>query len=799
MSRRIAASLVLLVSACSSGRGGGDDGGADPDAGQVGEPDAGGETVELVVCPDPVPAAASGVCDAVPDGAAVFLRGTVLGADAVYQHGGVLIEAGEITCTGCDCAAPAAAAGATRIDCAAGVISPGLINAHQHLTFEEGWPIDHGATRYEHRHDWRGALRTPSNPHGTGPTSTGNRWGELRMLFGGATSIVGSGRADGLLRNLDQPSSADEAAGLAKLEFQTFPLGDSGEQFRNNCGWNYKYTELEVAEFNAFLPHVAEGINRYAAEEFRCQATSFDGGRDFTEKNAAHIHAIGLDAADYYNMALDDTKLIWSPRSNISLYGITAQVEVFDRLGGTVALGSDWSYSGSANMLRELACADGYNRDYLAGHFSDRDLWAMATINAARATGTAARLGSLEVGKLGDVAVFAARPGETFRAVIGAGNQDVALVLRGGVPLYGEADAVAALDGGCEAIDVCGEGRAVCASREFGTTYAALEAAAEGAYPAFFCGQPDGEPTCIPSRPGEFTGALAAGDLDGDGVPNASDNCPTVFNPVRPIDGGAQADVDLDGIGDACDPTPVGDDLDGDGVPNAADNCPLAANPGQADADGDGKGDRCDFCPDAPNPDAVCGLQPALATTINAIQDGTVATGTTVAVTGAVVTGSWASGFWMQTQAGGPYSGVQVFTGPGHGRVIGDVVDVTGKVVEYFGDTEIEQAQVTRTGTTTPPTPLPLTVAQAAGEEYEGVLVRLTDVSQVEMPYSCQADAAACNDPDLWEVNDAIVVFKRLYQGTDWTSKMGSTIVSGVMTYRFDRRRIMPRTAADLQ
>ena len=50
---------------------------------------------------------------------------------------------------------------------------------------------------------------------------------------------------------------------------------------------------------HAFLPHVAEGIDDYAAEEFRCQSTSFDGGQDFTEQNATHIHAIGLDAADY--------------------------------------------------------------------------------------------------------------------------------------------------------------------------------------------------------------------------------------------------------------------------------------------------------------------------------------------------------------------------------------------------------------------------------------------------------------------------------------------------------------------
>ncbi len=37
-----------------------------------------------------------------------------------------------------------------------------------------------------------------------------------------------------------------------------------------------------------------------------------------------------------------------------------------------------------------------------------------------------------------------------------------------------------------------------------------------------------------------------------------------------------------------------GDDADGDGIPDAADNCPGVFNPDQADGDGDGIGDACD-------------------------------------------------------------------------------------------------------------------------------------------------------------------------------------------------------------
>jgi hypothetical protein len=47
-----------------------------------------------------------------------------------------------------------------------------------------------------------------------------------------------------------------------------------------------------------------------------------------------------------------------------------------------------------------------------------------------------------------------------------------------------------------------------------------------------------------------------------------------------------------DGSGDA-----QGNDLDGDGVPNATDNCPMIANADQGNEDGDAFGDVCDPCP----------------------------------------------------------------------------------------------------------------------------------------------------------------------------------------------------------
>jgi hypothetical protein len=90
-------------------------------------------------------------------------------------------------------------------------------------------------------------------------------------------------------------------------------------------------------------------------------------------------------------------------------------------------------------------------------------------------------------------------------------------------------------------------------------------------------------------------------DADGDGVPDADDNCPLVPN-------ADQLDSDGDTRGDACDscdacvPCDRGPDHDEDGdkVPDGCDNCPALANAGQSNRDADDVGDACDPHPDGP-------------------------------------------------------------------------------------------------------------------------------------------------------------------------------------------------------
>jgi imidazolonepropionase-like amidohydrolase len=459
------------------------------------------------------PPPATGTCTTTSGSAALLITGDILTPGEVFRGGQVLVDAsGGIVCVDCDCSGAAGAAGATTIVCPDAVVSPGLINAHDHVGWLGGDPYSPTDERFEHRHDWR----TGSGGHTEVPSDRGTgdeEWGELRQVMGGGTSVNGSGSIAGFLRNLDR-SSGQEGLGQPEVNYQTFPLGDSdGTLATMGCGsYDPVDNAAAIAGDDAYTPHVSEGINSAARNEFLCMR---DGAADLVQESSAFIHGVGLLPQDIGEMSVDGTMLIWSPRTNVTLYGETARITEYDHLGVPIALGTDWVLTGSMNMLRELSCADELNAFYMNGHFSDESLWLMATQNAAEAMAMDDAIGVLAVGRVADISIYATRGTRVdHRAIIEAEPDDVVLVLRGGTPLYGDADIVGTLEGGCDAVDVCGAPKQVCAMREIGMSLSALTSANGGSYPLFFCDMaPTDEPSCVPARNG--MGSFPAPEVDG--------------------------------------------------------------------------------------------------------------------------------------------------------------------------------------------------------------------------------------------------------------------------------------------
>ena len=127
--------------------------------------------------------------------------------------------------------------------------------------------------------------------------------------------------------------------------------------------------------------------------------------------------------------------MIWSPLSNMLLYGKTADVAAAKAAGVRIGLGSDWSPSGSKNLLGELKVAKAVSAHQ--NSFSSREIVAMATRGAAEILNWDAALGSLEPGKRADIVVVTRTDGDPYDTLIGAQDADVGLVVINGVPRDG--------------------------------------------------------------------------------------------------------------------------------------------------------------------------------------------------------------------------------------------------------------------------------------------------------------------------------------------------------------------------
>lgn len=516
----------------------------------------------------PLKVTGSGVCSVqLGTGNYLLIAGKVMTPDKVIDGGGVLVGPdGKIAAVGCDAFAQAKDLNPTQIICPSGVISPGLINAHDHITYDWNPPSNWGSERYDRRNEWRkgSPSHKPISPTPLPGTDEQTAWSELRHVLSGTTSIAGSGGHTGLLRNLDKAILL-EGLQTDYVFYNTFPLGDQTNVTPHTIDCNYPKIDDPnvVLTHQCYLPHMAEGIDFAANNEIHCM----DASNLITSKGA-YIHSVAALGRDGVMLKQKGASIIWSPRSNISLYGNTAQVTMYSNLGINFALATDWSPSGSINLLRELKCADSYNSVSLNHFYSDRDLWMMVTANPADALHMDKQIGRLQPGLVADIAIYdGSKASSPYRAVLNADVDNVALVLRGGIPLYGDTSIVSAVPGwltGCENFPggVKGTDKTICIQRELGENFAALQGNNTGSYPLFFSGTPKDEPTCIPSRPAiagketGYTGIPTSNDADGDGAMNGSDNCPTIFNPIRPVDSGKQADCNSNGIGDACDPTP---------------------------------------------------------------------------------------------------------------------------------------------------------------------------------------------------------------------------------------------------
>lgn len=465
---------------------------------------------------------------------------TMNGARDVLPQGHVLIRDGRIAAVWNGSIPPTSIVLDSVVHAELGpnaLIYPGLINLHDHPLngalplwqppsshVQSSFGRPSGTEPYSNRYQWsvdsppelRRLLAAPrtvlTEPIALNLAAEVVKYGEARMILGGATANQGANpnpAYDTLLaRNVDNSNF-----GRDRIDnFVPAISSLTGTTLMDVV------TRLRDGDLDAWIVHLAEGVqdaDRRPGDSVSSRA-EFDElrGKGLLTDATVIVHGVGLAPRDFADMAAAPparsdavgdglgAKLVWSPLSNLLLYGTTTSVYDALAAGVVVALGTDWSPSGSTNLLMELKVADRVLRDErllgsrrslvpalssagLSGNdlrsaelALDRLLVEMVTINPAKAIRWDDQVGSIEIGKAADLLAISHPlppawpqiPPSPYRSLIDATEADVSLVLVGGEPLAGDVLTMTSLkrddieivrsDTGCfaKAIDVTAPG-----------------------------------------------------------------------------------------------------------------------------------------------------------------------------------------------------------------------------------------------------------------------------------------------------------------------------------------------------
>ena len=394
---------------------------------------------------------------------AFLLKGRVVtmdGENNVINDGNVMIRDGKITGVWASNSNPPAGVDFTDVPIVEteGTIYPGLIDLHNHVHYNhiplwdfevhlsESQKSEEGG--YTNRYQW-------GNNWDYGPSITWMktniqstyRWdmaseqmkyAEVQAVAGGVTAMQGS------------PSSGTQAwDSILSRNIELYNFGQDGISTCAVCGaadddytGSHLISQSESGTLNAWFVHLSEGVDQSSKDEFDAL-----WNKGLIMDETIVIHGTALDSTQFSQMASVDSELVWSPLSNLLLYGDTTDVVAADQAGVSISISPDWGPSGSKNNLHELKVADMWNTNNLGNHFSNYELVQMVTSNPADATGWTPFVGRIKADLYADLVVIDTFHEDPYRNLIEAIDADVALTIVQGKAVFGDVDLMQQLQG----------------------------------------------------------------------------------------------------------------------------------------------------------------------------------------------------------------------------------------------------------------------------------------------------------------------------------------------------------------
>lgn len=356
----------------------------------------------------------------------------------VHERGALCIEGDRISAVVPDPAhIPASFADVTAVQ-TQGTLYPGLIELHNHLSYNF-LPLWSVPKRYTNRNQWRTqepdydiSIALPAKLLGSNVDQdyarSIARFVECRSLLGGTTTTQGlsSGGTGGkkwyrgLTRNVEAPyDPVFPAAGGHTLDYLPAEIASA--------------LVPALQKDRPFFYHLSEGTDDDARQRFL--DLEYAPNTWAIDRDLITIHCTALKAEHFPRLEAA-AGMVWSPLSNLLLYGETANVVAAKSAGVQIALGSDWSPSGSKNLLGELKIARLVSQHHNS-LFTDEELVRMVTSTPARMLGWQGLVGSIERGKKADILILEGSYQAPYEQLITAREDHVIAVVIDGRPRHG--------------------------------------------------------------------------------------------------------------------------------------------------------------------------------------------------------------------------------------------------------------------------------------------------------------------------------------------------------------------------
>ena len=314
-----------------------------------------------------------------------------------------------------------------------GYIYPGLIDLHNHLKYNCNRILDL-KKKFSSRYEWQkdSNYLKWSKKYGEGLISKApykiNAYAEVKALVGGVSVIQGANTRlqndyDFLLLNL-------ESTEYRKSIYSSVFVYDKNSP--NHDFLDYIVEKINKNDKDAYIFHLGEGYDQTNKEEF----TRFNEKGLLSEKSVL-IHGVSFEESYFKTMSQKGAHLVWSPASNLILYNKTTDIKSAKKSKLNICLGTDWSPSGTKNLLHELKVAALYNQRHLNKLFSYKELIEMATVNPAKAISLEEDMGSIKPNTLANIAIFSKKDPNPYKSLIMATEKDLVLSIIKGTPMYG--------------------------------------------------------------------------------------------------------------------------------------------------------------------------------------------------------------------------------------------------------------------------------------------------------------------------------------------------------------------------